>query len=385
MSSGHLQLLSHDFLLLLFVTVGRQNGFYTDNGEYSTPAAARGAEPAAFFAAPSSVESNLAWKFENDSFHVGSGAAVLSPVFNGSRSIDYRVKDVGDWHTQDPYVSPPVNGRDSSVMIDQRFRPFHVHGFVESDRCLVDQECSKLVSGSANNLELSHRTSRDHRDRQQSKSDLYSRKRGAFGHFDSGKDWISSDKEDGSRLDRYGTSSHENIFRDSQGGSNDSGHTHEWQSRGTSTLRGSLFGAGNGMIRNVGVRAHVLDSRTSSLLSPQHLSHSTSPSARLEPVCDEVDLPSPPKRPRLGWGQGLAKYEKKKVGDSDESPSPAAVSTHVEGEPSALPSTENGVDGWIAGDVSGSDARVSSPCCHSPANTSVVSVVSPSNQQVDSK
>ncbi|CAK9275150.1 unnamed protein product [Sphagnum jensenii] len=362
---------------------GRQNGFYTDNGEYSTPAAARGAEPAAFFAAPSSVESNLAWKFENDSFHVGSGAAVLSPVFNGSRSIDYRVKDVGDWHTQDPYVSPPVNGRDSSVMIDQRFRPFHVHGFVESDRCLVDQECSKLVSGSANNLELSHRTSRDHRDRQQSKSDLYSRKRGAFGHFDSGKDWISSDKEDGSRLDRYGTSSHENIFRDSQGGSNDSGHTHEWQSRGTSTLRGSLFGAGNGMIRNVGVRAHVLDSRTSSLLSPQHLSHSTSPSARLEPVCDEVDLPSPPKRPRLGWGQGLAKYEKKKVGDSDESPSPAAVSTHVEGEPSALPSTENGVDGWIAGDVSGSDARVSSPCCHSPANTSVVSVVSPSNQQVD--
>ncbi|CAK9229550.1 unnamed protein product [Sphagnum troendelagicum] len=252
-------------------------------------------------------------------------AAVLSPVFNGSRSIDYRVKDVGDWHTQDPYVSPPVNGRDSSVMIDQRFRPFHVHGFVESDRCLVDQECSKLVSGSANNLELSHRTSRDHRDRQQSKSDLYSRKRGAFGHFDSGKDWISSDKEDGSRLDR-----------------------------------------------------------TSSLLSPQHLSHSTSPSARLEPVRDEVDLPSPPKRPRLGWGQGLAKYEKKKVGDSDESPSPAAVSTHVEGEPSALPSTENGVDGWIVGDVSGSDARVSSPCCHSPANTSVVSVVSPSNQQVDS-
>jgi hypothetical protein len=146
-----------------------------------------------------------------------------------------------------------------------------------------------------------------------------------------------------------------------------------------------LFGAGNGMIRNVGVRAHVLDSRTSSLLSPQHLSHSTSPSARLEPAHDEVDLPSPPKRPRLGWGQGLAKYEKKKVGDSDESPSPAAVSTHVEGEPSALPSAENGVDGWIAGDVSGLDARVSSPCCHSPANTSVVSVVSPSNQQVDSK
>jgi hypothetical protein len=88
MSSGHLQLLSHDFLLLLFVTVGLQNGFYIDNGEYSTPAA-RGAEPAAFLGAPSFVESNLAWKFENDSFHVGSGAAVLSPVFNGSRSIDY--------------------------------------------------------------------------------------------------------------------------------------------------------------------------------------------------------------------------------------------------------------------------------------------------------
>ncbi len=50
-----------------------------------------------------------------------------------------------------------------------------------------------------------------------------------------------------------------------------------------------------------------------------------------------------------------------------------------------LPSTENGVDEWIVGDMSGSDARVSSPCCHSPANTSVVSVVSPSNQQVDSK
>ncbi|CAN5965076.1 unnamed protein product [Sphagnum jensenii] len=48
-----------------------------------------------------------------------------------------------------------------------------------------------------------------------------------------------------------------------------------------------------------------------------------------------------------------------------------------------LPSTENGVDEWIVGDMSGSDARVSSPCCHSLANTSVVSVVSPSNQQVD--
>jgi hypothetical protein len=88
MSSGHLQLLSHDFLLLLFVTVGRQNGFYTDNGEYNT-LATRGAEPAAFLGAPSSVESNLAWKFENDSFHVGSGAVVLSPVFKGSRSINY--------------------------------------------------------------------------------------------------------------------------------------------------------------------------------------------------------------------------------------------------------------------------------------------------------
>jgi hypothetical protein len=88
MSSGHLQLLSHDFLLLLFVTVGRQNGFYIDNGEYSTPTA-RGAKPATFLGAPSSVESNLAWKFENDYFHVGSGAAVLSPVFIESHSIDY--------------------------------------------------------------------------------------------------------------------------------------------------------------------------------------------------------------------------------------------------------------------------------------------------------
>jgi hypothetical protein len=79
MSSGHLQLFSHDFLLLLFVTVGWQNGFYTNNGEYSTPAA-QGAKPAAFLGAPSSMENNLAWKFENDSFHVGSGAAVLSPV-----------------------------------------------------------------------------------------------------------------------------------------------------------------------------------------------------------------------------------------------------------------------------------------------------------------
>jgi hypothetical protein len=39
-----------------------------------------------------------------------------------------------------------------------------------------------------------------------------------------------------------------------------------------------------------------------------------------------------------GWGQGLAKYEKKKVEDSDESPSPAAVSPqkYVEREPSPI-------------------------------------------------
>jgi hypothetical protein len=42
-----------------------------------------------------------------------------------------------------------------------------------------------------------------------------------------------------------------------------------------------------------------------------------------DPSRDDGNQPSPPKRPRLGWGQGLAKYEKKKVVETDEISTPS--------------------------------------------------------------
>jgi nuclear receptor co-repressor 1 len=66
------------------------------------------------------------------------------------------------------------------------------------------------------------------------------------------------------------------------------------------------------------VRGHGLEVAGGGLSSPQPSPHSALPSG-----CHDHghgrSHHSPPKRLRLGWGQGLAKYEKKKVGDVDES------------------------------------------------------------------
>ncbi|KAJ7517145.1 hypothetical protein O6H91_21G012000 [Diphasiastrum complanatum] len=74
--------------------------------------------------------------------------------------------------------------------------------------------------------------------------------------------------------------------------------------------RRSAFAVGNGFSNDLIARSHT--SLDTSLLSPRSSSHSAVLASALGATLSG-DKSSPRKRPRLGWGQGLAKYEQKKV------------------------------------------------------------------------
>ncbi|XP_024387952.1 uncharacterized protein [Physcomitrium patens] len=134
--------------------------------------------------------------------------------------------------------------------------------------------------------------------------------RSSVTQFGSGKDWSVGDKRsDLSRFERYGTGNRDGSRAEYEGHGRDSSFTNGWRrerSHSGVTARHSSFAFGN---KNFGEHG----SRGSLLLSSGHDSHyATTLSSN-----HDSDHPSPSKRPRLGWGQGLAKYEKK-VGDTDD-------------------------------------------------------------------
>lgn len=251
-----------------------------------------------------------------------------STGFSNGPGPDHRSKDLDERHKRESYV-PSCEGRDvsSSVTSDQPVRPSHSQVLSEVENSNWERDRSKGLSSSGNwGSDASQRSSdRDHRERLTGKSDTYCRRDGKFSQLEASRDWTNGDKElEGSRLDRYGSSSRDNFSGENLGGSKDSSILgSDWRRRerssSVSASRTSAFVTTNGGSRDPTFRLRTLDV-PGSLSPPQHSPHSTPSSTVQEPSRDDGSHPSPPKRPRLGWGQGLAKYEKKKVVvDTDDS------------------------------------------------------------------
>ncbi len=300
------------------------------------------------------MENGLGRKYDRDSFYLGTGAPPpLSPSVNGALGV------VGQWHSSSSRESElsTTDGRDAgssgNTNTGQSGRPYQSQALADAEILSWDRERSAgAVSGWDWSLK-SEREQQQHRERLHSKPDLYSRRFEVPppSQFDSGRGaWSAGDTElEGSRLDRYGSGNRESFSLDVVSGSRESSShgSHDWRSRGersTSGIvpRGSPFISSNGSLKDSVVRGHGLEVAGGGLSSPQPSPHSALPSG-----CHDHghgrSHHSPPKRLRLGWGQGLAKYEKKKVGDVDESSliSSGVGTTTASG---ALPVAASGTD-----------------------------------------
>ncbi|CAK9276664.1 unnamed protein product [Sphagnum jensenii] len=312
-------------------TQGRHNSFYTEIGRYSAAASREGDTAPVFGAAAiQPLENGLGRKYDRDSFYLGTGAPPpLSPSVNGALGV------VGQWHSSSSRESElsTTDGRDTgssgTTTTGQNGRPYQSQALADAENLSWDRERSAgAVSGWDWSLKL-EREQQQHRERLHSKPDLYSRRFEVPppSQFDSGRGaWSAGDTElEGSRLDRYGSGNRESFSLDVVSGSRESSShgSHDWRSRGERSAsgivpRGSPFISSNGSLKDSVVRGHGLEVAGGGLSSPQPSPHSAIPSG-----CHDHghgrSHHSPPKRLRLGWGQGLAKYEKKKVGDVDES------------------------------------------------------------------
>lgn len=244
-------------------------------------------------------------------FHLGTPPAVKSTGFPGGTGLDYRPNDTDDRHSRD-HLLPSGDGREGR---DQPLPPLTPQVLSDSASLLRSGERAKSTNSSRVNWDVPQRTDRDDSTRSHG-NDFYSRRRSSVAQFDSGKDWGSVDKKsEGSRLERYGGGSRDATLGDSEGNGKDSGFLHGWRrERGNSgaVARNTGFTSGNRSLVEHGVRA-PLPAVSASLSLQESILASTLLSSL------DADQPSPSKRPRLGWGQGLAKYEKK-IGDDDISP-----------------------------------------------------------------
>lgn len=224
-------------------------------------------------------------------------------------------------------------------------RPYQSQVLSEVENSSWERDRSKGLISSGS-WDSSQRSEREHRERLSGKPDSYSRREGKFSQYDAGRDWSQGDRDlDGSRLDRYGSSSRDGFSSDTLGGTKDSILGFDWRrkerSSSVSASRTSSYIPSNGATKETVVRPQGLDV-SGSISSPQHSPHSTPSSMVHEPSRDDGNHPSPPKRPRLGWGQGLAKYEKKKVVETDEVVTPSPGVTVSESGKSFVSATLSG-------------------------------------------
>lgn len=315
----------------LSLSAGRHSGFHTENGRYGS-AGHRG-EPSPFGSIPP-LENGLARKFDRD-FYPGSGCPAANTGFSNGPGLDHRSKDLDERHKRESFlVSGDSRDGGSSVANDQPVRPYHSQVLSEVENTSWERDRSKGLISSGS-WDSSQRSERDHRERLSGKPGSYSsRREGKFSQYDSGRDWSQGDKDlDGSRLDRYGSSSRDGFSGDILGGTKDSILGFDWRrkerSSSVSASRSTTYVPSNGGSKESVVRPQGLDV-SGSVPSPQHSPHSTPSSTVHEPPRDDGNHPSPPKRPRLGWGQGLAKYEKKKVVETDETATPSSGGTASE-------------------------------------------------------
>ncbi|XP_024380079.1 uncharacterized protein [Physcomitrium patens] len=148
---------------------------------------------------------------------------------------------------------------------------------------------------------------------------------GPMAQFGSGKGWgVGDKKSELSRFERYGTGNRDGSRAEYEGNSRDLGFPYGWRrerSQSSAIARHSSFTSGNRSFGEHGGKGSL--SVSSGHDSPFVTGLSSN---------QDSDHPSPSKRPRLGWGQGLAKYEKK-VGDTEDvSPSVVRFDSKKDGD-----------------------------------------------------
>uniref|UniRef100_A0A7I4AGK7 Uncharacterized protein n=1 Tax=Physcomitrium patens TaxID=3218 RepID=A0A7I4AGK7_PHYPA len=296
---------------------GRHTGFHNEGGRYVSPGH-RGEPP---FGSVGPVENGLGRKFDRESFYPGSGCPVGGSGFGNGVGVDQRAKELEERHKKEPFLLLR-DGRDGGSCggIEHGVRSFPSQAVCEAEKSCWERERSKGAVG--NGWESSQKLQRDLRERVGGKAEGYSRREGKLSQHDGGREWSQADKElEGRRVDGYGSSSRDGLTGDGVGGIKEAVGGCEWRrkerSSSVSASRSGSYVASSGTAKGPVGRPQALDV-SGSASSPQVSPHSTASPGVQEASRDDGSQPSPPKRPRLGWGQGLAKYEKKKVVETDE-------------------------------------------------------------------
>lgn len=251
-------------------------------------------------------------RFHRNPYPSGTSAA-KSRGFSASAGVDYRSSDTEGRHNRDQFLrSGDDKGR------DQPLPPHTPHVYSDSPSTRNGERTRPLGS---KNWEYPPRIDRDILTRPYDSADLYdSRRRSIVTQFDGGRDWGVGDKRcEIGRFERYANRSRDGPLADHEGSNKGTGFSHGWsRERGNSRVvaRHSGFTAASRNSEDLRWRGSL---PVGSAYDPLH--------ATALSLNQDFEQPSPSKRPRLGWGQGLAKYEKK----VDDVP-PSVVKTNVEKE-----------------------------------------------------
>jgi nuclear receptor co-repressor 1 len=252
----------------------------------------------------SAIRSSENGKAERDTF-ILSGGYVSSP------NADKYIKDIDGLHFRDTHISPV----DVRAALSPQYDPSPRNGSQSSFEALGSRDGERMKSASSRySWSLNHRD-QDFREKNVSRPDNY-RRVCHLPKLDSSREWSVENKDvlEG-RIDRYGSASNrEPLYSEVY---KDQSHK-EWRNKDR--------GLYNGLPSRISSYPSKSHSRDLGIVSPRsEILGATSlfedqmvQNPQMHELNAEESVPNSKKRPRLTWGQGLAKYEKEKI---EEDPS----------------------------------------------------------------
>lgn len=244
---------------------------------------------------------------------IGKGERdVCSPGYGGSPNMERPSKAVDGHHYRDTHLSPGNVRPLSSPRFDSR-----LHGNQNDSEVLGpwDRERSRF-SSPPYTWDAPNR-GRDYRERAWSRTDY--RRACPLPKLDSSREWSQSDREllEG-RIDRYSSvSGREAGFPDVLSANSREHTRHEWRGRDRILQSGissqiPAYPPTNSLYNRDSKNASLALEASGAVSPPQHSPMHSSFSHESDQDCGPS---TSKKRPRLTWGQGLAKYEKEKTGE----------------------------------------------------------------------
>ena len=247
----------------------------------------------------SSIRSSENGKAERDTFCL-SGGYISSP------NADKHIKDTDGLHFRDTHITPV----DVRTVSSPHYDPSPRNGNQNSFEILGSREGERLKSSSSHySWGVSHRDL-EFREKNVGRPDHY-RRACPLPKLDSSREWSVENREmlEG-RIDRYGSASNrEPLFSEVCKDQS----RHEWRNRD----RGLYSGLSSRMPtypskshpRDIG----IVSARSEALgvISPKE--ETMVQNSQMHVLNAEDPISNSKKRPRLTWGQGLAKYEKEKT------------------------------------------------------------------------